>query len=175
MGRTGKLFAYQHGGIAPDILTSAKALGSGFPIGAMLTTDRIAPSFGPGTHGSTFGGNPLACAVGCAAFDIINSEAARANTVRQSAKLTAALQKIGEETGVFQTVRGQGLLIGCVLAEAYAGRAAEITAAALKHGVMVLVAGANVVRLAPSLLIEDRDIDEAVPKLKAALEEWLAR
>ena len=141
----------------------------------MLTTDRIAPSFGPGTHGSTFGGNPLACAVGCAAFDIINSEAARANTVRQSAKLTAALQKIGEETGVFQTVRGQGLLIGCVLAEAYAGRAAEITAASLKHGVMVLVAGANVVRLAPSLLIEDRDIDEAVPKLKAALEEWLAR
>ena len=175
MGRTGKLFAYQHGGIAPDILTSAKALGSGFPIGAMLTTDRIAPSFGPGTHGSTFGGNPLACAVGCAAFDIINSEATRANTVRQSAKLTAALQKIGEETGVFQTVRGQGLLIGCVLAEAYAGRAAEITAAALKHGVMVLVAGANVVRLAPGLLIEDRDIDEAVPKLKAALEEWLAR
>ena len=72
MGRTGKLFAHEHYGVVPDIVSSAKALGGGFPIGAMLTTDKVAPSFAPGTHGSTFGGNPLAAAVGTAAFDIIN-------------------------------------------------------------------------------------------------------
>ena len=108
MGRTGKLFAYQQGDVIPDILTSAKALGSGFPIGAMLTSDKFAPSFGPGTHGSTFGGNPLACAVAAKAFDIINCTSTLENTVRQGEKLKAALQKVGEETGVFQTVRGQG-------------------------------------------------------------------
>lgn len=171
MGRTGKLFAYEHYGVAPDILTSAKALGSGFPIGAMLTTDKIAPSFGPGTHGSTFGGNPLACAVASAAFDIINTPETLANAEKQGGKLTAELRKIGEETGVFADVRGKGLLIGCVLAEPYHGRAGEITAAALRHGLMILVAGSNVVRLAPSLLLSGEDIAAALPKLRAALAE----
>ncbi|EGF10920.1 acetylornithine transaminase [Neisseria bacilliformis ATCC BAA-1200] len=173
MGRTGELFAYQHTGIAPDILTSAKALGSGFPLAAMLTTDRLAPAFAPGSHGTTFGGNPLACAVGCAAFDLINREDTRANTRRQGAALTAALEKLGRDTGIFQSVRGQGLLIGCVLAEPYAGKAASFTAAALKHGVMVLVAGANVIRLAPSLLLTDDDLSAALPRLEAAAREWL--
>ena len=174
MGRTGKLFAYEHSGVVPDILTSAKALGCGFPIGAMLTSDKLAPSFGPGTHGSTFGGNPLACAVAAKAFDIINSPATLDNTVRQGEKLKAALQKVGEETGVFKTVRGQGLLIGCVLADQYQGRAGEISAAALTQGLMVLVAGSNVVRLAPSLLIGDAEVAEGVGKLRAAIENWLA-
>ena len=174
MGRTGKLFAYEHSGVVPDILTSAKALGSGFPIGAMLTSDKLAPSFGPGTHGSTFGGNPLACAVAAKAFDIINSPATLDNTVRQGEKLKAALQKVGEETGVFKTVRGQGLLIGCVLADQYQGRAGEISAAALTQGLMVLVAGSNVLRFAPSLLIGDAEVAEGVGKLRAAIENWLA-
>ncbi|MDO4696286.1 MAG: acetylornithine/succinyldiaminopimelate transaminase [Neisseria sp.] len=171
IGRTGSLFAYQDYGVEPDILSAAKALGGGFPIGAMLTTDRFAPSFGPGTHGSTFGGNPLACAVASAAFDIINTPQTLENVRRQGVQLTVALKQIGSETGVFAEVRGKGLLIGCVLAEAYKGRAAEIAAAALRHGLMLLVAGADVVRLAPSLLLDDADIEAALPRLRAALEE----
>ncbi|MDO4640751.1 MAG: acetylornithine/succinyldiaminopimelate transaminase [Neisseria sp.] len=174
MGRTGKLFAYEHSGITPDIMSSAKALGCGFPIGAMLTTNKIAPSFGPGTHGSTFGGNPLACAVGNRAFDIINTAATLKQVEQQGEKLMQALRQLGEETGVFQAVRGQGLLIGCVLADRYAGKAAEIVAKALQHGLMILVAGPNVLRFAPSLLISDEDIAAAVPKLRAALQEWEA-
>lgn len=173
MGRTGKLFAYEHYGIVPDILSSAKALGSGFPIGAMLTTDKVAPSFGPGTHGSTFGGNPLACAVAGRAFDIIQSPETLAHVCRQGEKLQAALRVLGEETGVFRQVRGMGLLIGCVLAERYAGRAAEIVQHALAHGLMILVAGGDVVRMAPSLLLNDEDLDAALQRLRAALKSWL--
>ncbi len=174
MGHTGKLFAYEDYGITPDILSSAKALGCGFPIGAMLTTDKIAPSFGPGTHGSTFGGNPLACAVASAAFDIINAPETLAHVEAQGRKLSAALNQIGQATGVFKEVRGKGLLIGCVLADAYQDRAGEITTAALKHGLMVLVAGSNVVRFAPSLLLTDDDMNEALSRLNTALNEWLA-
>lgn len=171
IGRTGHLFAHQAYGVEPDIVSAAKALGCGFPIGAMLTTDKFAPSFGPGTHGSTFGGNPLACAVASAAFDIINTPQTLEHVRRQGGKLTAALEQIGRETGVFAQVRGRGLLVGCVLAEAYKGRAAEITAAALRHGLMLLVAGADVVRLAPSLLLTDEDIEAALPRLRSALAE----
>ncbi|QEY24806.1 acetylornithine/succinyldiaminopimelate transaminase [Neisseria animalis] len=174
MGHTGKLFAYEHYGVVPDILSSAKALGCGFPIGAMITTDKIAPTFGPGTHGSTFGGNPLACAVGSRAFDIINAPETLAHVTRQGNKLREALAQIGSETGVFKEVRGMGLLLGCVLSDAYQGRAGEITAAALKHGLMVLVAGSNVVRFAPSLLLDDEDMNEGLSRLQNALTEWLA-
>ena len=169
MGRTGQLFAYQHYGVVPDILSSAKALGSGFPIGAMLTTDKIAPSFGPGTHGSTFGGNPLACAVGCAAFDIINAPQTLQHAREQGEKLRVALEKIGQKSGVFKQVRGMGMLIGCVLADSYQGRAGEVVKAALEQGLMVLVAGTNVVRLAPSLLLNDDDLSEGVHRLEWAL------
>ncbi|STZ75885.1 acetylornithine/succinyldiaminopimelate transaminase [Bergeriella denitrificans] len=174
MGHTGKLFAYEHYGIAPDIISLAKALGCGFPIGTILTTDKIAPTFGPGTHGSTFGGNPLACAVGSRAFDIINAPETLAHVEAQGRKLRDALAQIGSETGVFKEVRGMGLLLGCVLADRYRGRAGEITAAALKHGLMVLVAGSNVVRFAPSLLLSDEDMHEALGRLKNALAEWQA-
>ena len=173
MGHTGKLFAYEHYGITPDIISSAKALGGGFPIGAILTTDKIAPTFGPGTHGSTFGGNPMACAVGSRAFDIINSPETLAHVEKQGKKFQTTLRELGEKTGVFKEVRGMGLLIGCVLADQYKGRASEITAAALKHGLMVLVAGADVVRFAPSLLLNDEDVAEGLKRLEAALTEWL--
>ena len=173
MGHTGKLFAYEHYGITPDIISSAKALGGGFPIGAILTTDKIAPTFGPGTHGSTFGGNPMACAVGSRAFDIINAPETLAHVEKQGQKFQTTLRELGEKTGVFKEVRGMGLLIGCVLADQYQGRASEITAAALKHGLMVLVAGADVVRFAPSLLLNDEDMAEGLKRLEAALTEWL--
>lgn len=172
MGRTGKLFAYEHYGVAPDILTSAKALGSGFPIGAMLTTDKIAPSFGPGTHGSTFGGNPLACAVGSRAFDMINAPQTLQHVVAQGEKLQTALTDLGAQTGVFQAVRGMGMLIGCVLTDKYAGRSGEFVQHALQHGLMILAAGTDVVRLAPSLLLNDEDMQEGLARLQHALQSW---
>ena len=174
MGRTGKLFAYEHSGVLPDILSSAKALGSGFPIGAMLTTNQFAPSFSAGTHGSTFGGNPLACTVAAAAFDLIQDPQTLNHVQQQGEQLLRGLQAIGTETGVFQAVRGQGLLIGAVLAEAYQGRASEITAAALQQGLMILVAGGNVLRFAPSLLLNDEDLALGLEKLRLAIHTWLA-
>ena len=174
MGRTGKLFAYEHSGVLPDILSSAKALGSGFPIGAMLTTNQFAPSFSVGTHGSTFGGNPLACAVAAAAFDLIQDPQTLNHVQQQGERLLRGLQAIGAETGVFQAVRGQGLLIGAVLAEAYQGRASEITAAALQQGLMILVAGGNVLRFAPSLSLNDEDLALGLEKLRLAIHTWLA-
>lgn len=174
VGHTGHLFAYQHYGVQPDIMSLAKALGCGFPIGAMLTTNHLAPSFGPGTHGSTFGGNPLACAVAARAFDIINTPETLQHVQTQGAKLQAALSRLGEVSGVFKEVRGHGLLLGAVLADAYQGRAAEIFNTALAHGVMVLMAGSNVVRFAPSLLLNDEDLNEGVHRLEQALQSWLA-
>lgn len=174
MGHTGRLFAYEHYGVVPDILSSAKALGCGFPIGAMLATEKIAAAFQPGTHGSTFGGNPMACAVGSRAFDIINAPETLHNVRSQGQKLQTALRSLGEQTGVFKQVRGMGLLLGCVLDAPYRGRAAEITAAALKHGVMILVAGADVLRFAPSLLLDDEDMAEGLARLENALVEFAA-
>ncbi len=174
MGHTGRLFAYEHYGVAPDILSSAKALGCGFPIGAMLATEKIAAAFQPGTHGSTFGGNPMACAVGSRAFDIINAPETLNHVREQGQKLQTALLDLGRKTGLFSQVRGMGLLLGCVLDEAYRGRASEITAAALKHGVMILVAGADVLRFAPSLLLNDEDMAEGLRRLEHALTEFAA-
>ncbi|OSI08154.1 acetylornithine/succinyldiaminopimelate aminotransferase (ACOAT; succinyldiaminopimelate transferase; DapATase) [Neisseria animaloris] len=175
MGRTGKLFTYEHYGVTPDILTSAKALGSGFPIGAMLTTDKIAAAFTPGTHGTTFGGNPLACAVAGSAFDVINAADTLENVHQQGEKLKAVLKDLGDETGVFKEVRGMGLLVGCVLADEYAGRAGELIQEALKHGLMILVAGGNVIRLAPSLLLNDEDREEGIRRLRLAVSSWLGK
>ncbi|HGO9395406.1 TPA: aspartate aminotransferase family protein [Neisseria meningitidis] len=174
MGHTGRLFAYEHYGVVPDILSSAKALGCGFPIGAMLATEKIAAAFQPGTHGSTFGGNPMACAVGSRAFDIINTPETLNHVREQGQKLQTALLDLCRKTGLFSQVRGMGLLLGCVLDEAYRGRASEITAAALKHGVMILVAGADVLRFAPSLLLNDEDMAEGLRRLEHALTEFAA-
>ena len=165
MGRTGKLFAYEHFGVVPDIVSSAKALGAGFPIGAMLTSDKVAPSFAPGTHGSTFGGNPLAAAVGSAAFDIIYQAQTLEHVRTQGECLQAALRKIGEKHGVFAEVRGLGLLIGAVLSDAYHDKAGEFVKVALTQGLMILNAGTNVVRFAPSLLLSDADLQAAIEKL----------
>lgn len=173
MGRTGKLFAYEQFDVQPDILTLAKALGGGIPIGAMLTTEQFAPSLSLGSHGSTFGGNPLACAVANAAFDIINTETTWQNVQQQSVKLQAALREMGVKYGVFDEVRGQGLLIGAVLSAAYENRASELVSAALQQGLMILQAGQNVIRFAPSLLLNDEDLAEGMVRLDKAIETWL--
>lgn len=173
MGRTGKLFAHQYYDIRPDIVSAAKALGCGIPIGAMLTTEAVGRSFTPGSHGSTFGGNPLACAVGCAAFDIINTPETLQNVLRQGEKLRKGLQELSDASGVFAQIRGQGLLLGCVMSDKYKGRAAQLMQLALQHGLLVLVAGNNVLRFAPSLLLTDTDLQTGLQRLKAAIKAFV--
>ncbi|QRN41534.1 MAG: acetylornithine/succinylornithine family transaminase [Neisseriaceae bacterium] len=173
MGRTGSLFAYQQYQITPDILTSAKALGCGLPIGAMLTTNQFAESFTPGSHGTTFGGNPLICAVANTAFDIINSENTLNNVKRQHEFFKTELTQIASETGKFKLIRGKGLLIGCVLADRFLGQAGQLVNEALKAGVIVNQAGTNVIRMTPSLIIDDEDRQKGLNRFKKAVEQWI--
>ncbi|BCL75398.1 acetylornithine aminotransferase [Jeongeupia sp. HS-3] len=169
MGRTGHLFAYQYFGVTPDILSSAKSLGGGFPIGAMLATEAIASHLTVGTHGTTYGGNPLACAVAGAVFDVINDPATLAGVAEKRARIVAGLEEINAELGVFGTIRGLGLLIGAALKPEYEGRAKDVLSAATAEGLMVLMAGPNVIRFAPSLVIDDADIDEGLARFARAL------
>ena len=169
LGRTGELFAYMHYGVTPDILTNAKSLGGGFPIGMMLTTEKVARHFSVGTHGTTFGGNPLACAVAEAVVDIVNTPEVLQGVRDRHERLKAGLLELGERYGVFSQVRGMGLLIGCVLNEAWKGRAREIFDAAEREALMVLQAGPDVIRLAPSLVIEEADIVEGLARFERAL------
>lgn len=169
VGRTGELYAYMGYGVTPDILTTAKALGGGFPIGAMLTTTEIAKHLVVGTHGSTYGGNPLACAVALAAVNTVNTPAVL-NGVKAKAELfKAGLKAINEKYHVFSEVRGAGLLIGAVLNSDYAGKARDFMLAAADQGLMALVAGTSVVRFAPSLVIPDADIVEGLARFERAV------
>lgn len=168
-GRTGYLYAYQHYGVVPDILSSAKSLGGGFPIGAMLTTAKIAEHLVVGTHGTTYGGNPLACAVSGAAFDVINTPEVLEGVRAKHERFKARLEQLGREYGIFTQVRGLGLLIGAVLADAWKGKAKDVFNAAEKEGLMILQAGPDVVRFAPSLVIDDADIDEGLDRLERAV------
>jgi len=169
MGRSGELFAYMHYGVTPDILTSAKSLGGGFPIGAMLTTEAIAKHLTVGTHGTTYGGNPLACAVGEAVIDVVNTPEVLAGVKAKSARFKAKLEQIGQQYGVFSEVRGLGLLIGCVLSEAWKGKAKTVLDAAAVEGLLVLQASPDVVRFAPSLVVEDADIEEGLARFERAV------
>lgn len=169
MGRTGALFAYQHYGVTPDILSSAKSLGGGFPIGAMLTTEALAKHLAVGTHGTTYGGNPLACAVGEAVIDIINTPEVLEGVKAKHLRFKTKLEQIGQQYGVFSEVRGLGLLIGAVLSDAWKGKAKAILDAAAVEGVMVLQASPDVVRFAPSLVVEDADIDEGLARFERAV------
>jgi len=174
MGRSGKLYAYQHYGVVPDVLTSAKGLGGGFPIGAMLTTAKYAEVLAFGTHGSTYGGNPLACAVGEAVIDTVNDPELLEGVAHRSRIIRDGLDAIGKRYGVFAPSRGLGLLIGAPMSPAWMGRAKEIVNAGLRHGVWTLVAGPDVLRLAPSLIIEESDIAEGLGHLEAAVAELVA-
>lgn len=171
MGRTGDLFAYMGLGVTPDILTSAKSLGSGFPIAAMLTLTEYAKSFVPGTHGTTFGGNPLACAVANKAFELINTPEMLQGVKEKELLLRNLLAEINDEFAVFLEIRGAGLLIGGVLNESYQGRARDFLLASAKQGLLVLIAGANVVRFAPALNISGDEIKEAMLKFKQAIKD----
>ncbi|GHA24121.1 acetylornithine aminotransferase [Oceanisphaera arctica] len=169
VGRTGALYAYMDLGVTPDILTSAKALGGGFPIGAMLTTGAIAASLKVGTHGSTYGGNPLACAVAEAAFDTVNTDAVLNGVKERESWYREGLEAINAKYQCFEQVRGKGLLLGCVLNEKYQGRARDFLMASMEEQLMVLVAGANVVRFAPSLVITKEEVAEGLARFERAV------
>ena len=169
MGRTGDLYAYMGTDIVPDILTTAKALGGGFPIAAMLTTTEIASHFKVGTHGSTYGGNPLACAIGNAVMDIVNTPEVLDGVKRREQLFRDGLNSINDKYHVFSQVRGKGLLLGGVLNEKYQGRSRDFLLAAIDNGLMVLVAGANVLRFAPSLIIPEEDIAEGMARMEKAV------
>ncbi|WP_235365226.1 bifunctional acetylornithine/succinyldiaminopimelate transaminase [Proteus terrae] len=173
MGRTGKLFAYMNYDVTPDIITTAKALGSGFPLSAMLTTYEIASAMGVGTHGTTYGGNPLACAVGNVAFDLINTPEVLEGVEKRYQWIVDELAAINQTYQVFSQIRGQGLLIGAQLAPQYEGKAKELLGLAAKHGLMMLNAGVDVMRFTPSLIITQEELQEGMVALKAAIAEFV--
>ncbi|KRB38301.1 acetylornithine aminotransferase [Rhodanobacter sp. Root179] len=174
MGRTGSLFAHAHDGVTPDIVTLAKALGSGFPIGAMLAGPRVAEVMQYGAHGTTFGGNPMAAAVARVALAKLGSPAVLANVERQANDLRAGLARINHELNLFDEVRGRGLMIGAVLAEAHRGKAAAILDHAAAHGLLLLQAGADVLRFVPPLTIADEELADGLARLHAALSDFAA-
>ncbi|HJV80025.1 acetylornithine/succinylornithine family transaminase [Noviherbaspirillum sp.] len=171
MGRTGDLFAYMDYGVTPDILTSAKALGNGYPVGAMLTTDDVASAFTVGAHGTTYGGNPLAASVALKVLQTINTPDFLARVRQASATLVKKLEAIKDDyPQVFAQVRGRGLMLGMVLTDAWRGRAKDITKAAEAQGLMLLIAGPDVVRLLPALVVSDAQIEDAQSRLRRALD-----
>ncbi|WP_217530431.1 aspartate aminotransferase family protein [Vibrio cholerae] len=168
-GRTGDFYAYQGIGVTPDILATAKSLGGGFPIGAMLTTAKIAEHMKVGVHGSTYGGNPLACAVAEAVVDFVAQPEILAGVKQREQWMRAELEKINQKYHLFKEIRGKGLLLGAALNDEWQGRARDILVAAGKQGLMVLVAGASVVRFTPSLIINQQEIEEGMARLDKAI------
>ncbi|EOC1595736.1 aspartate aminotransferase family protein [Cronobacter sakazakii] len=173
VGRTGHLYAYMHYGVTPDVLSTAKALGGGFPIGAMLTTERCAAVMGVGTHGTTYGGNPLAGAVAGQVLDLVNTPEMLNDVKARHDAFVEQLNAMNQRLGLFKEIRGLGLLIGCVLKDEYAGKAKAISLAAAKEGAMVLIAGANVLRFAPALNISHQEIETGLARMARACENWL--
>jgi acetylornithine/N-succinyldiaminopimelate aminotransferase len=169
MGRTGPLFAHWADGVVPDIITLAKALGGGIPIGALLAGPKVAEAMQFGAHGTTFGGNPLSAAVARVVLRRLQSPEIVANVDWQSAVLRAALQTVNAELGVFAEVRGRGLMLGAVLAPQYAGRAGEILDLAAAEGLLLLQAGPDVLRFVPALNIDEGEVAQGLGRLERAL------
>jgi acetylornithine/N-succinyldiaminopimelate aminotransferase len=165
IGRTGKLFAHEWAGITPDVMSAAKGIGGGFPLGAVLAKEQYAKALKPGTHGTTFGGNPLACAAGNAVLDVVLAPGFLEGVERKGRKLRTELDKLAREfPQVYEDARGMGLLQGlkCVLPQG------EVQAACIAEGLMAITAGENVLRLAPPLVVTDADLDEAIAMLRRA-------
>lgn len=169
IGRTGKLFAYEHYNVEPDVISLAKALGCGFPIGAILVKDKFASGFAIGSHGTTFGGNPLACSVALAAFNIISQPEFLTDVASKAAQFKQHIQLINDEFAIYDEIRGNGLLIGAQLKPTYHGKAKDIMSAAFKHGVATLIASPNVTRFTPPLIINDEDVELGFASFKAGL------
>jgi acetylornithine/N-succinyldiaminopimelate aminotransferase len=166
IGRTGTLFAYEHYGVVPHILTLAKGLGSGFPIGAMLANAQVATGFAPGDHAATFGGNPLATAVANKVMDVVNQEEFLAQVKEKGRLLREGIQKIGDPR--LKEMRGRGLLIGAE----FIAPVKELISICMQKGLLLVGAGNNVVRFVPPLTINEIEINQALAIFKEALQEW---
>jgi acetylornithine/N-succinyldiaminopimelate aminotransferase len=168
-GRTGKFFAHEWAGIAPDVMAIAKGIGGGFPIGAFMATEEAAKGMVPGTHGSTFGGNPLAVAVGNAVLDVL-LEDGFLDTVDRTARILwdRLTETVGRYPDVYESVRGAGLMLGikCVVP------AGDVVVAFQKAGMLTVPAGDNVARLLPPLTIDESHIAEAVDIIDRVGKEW---
>jgi len=173
MGRTGTLFAHVQDDVQPDIVTLAKALGCGFPIGAMLAGPKVAQTMQFGAHGTTFGGNPLAASVARVALRKLSSPELLANVARQSRALRDGLLRINTSLDLFDEVRGRGLMLGAVLKDAHKGKAGSILDFAAAHGLLVLQAGPDVLRFVPPLNLTDEDLAEGLARLEASLRAYL--
>jgi succinylornithine aminotransferase len=160
--------------VVPDILTTAKALGGGFPIGAMLTLDKYGVLFQPGTHGTTYGGNPLATAVAGTVLSMINTPEVLNGVQKRHQWFIDGLKRINEQYQVFSEVRGAGLLLGAVMSERFNGQAKQLNTLAAEEGLIALIAGPNVLRFAPSLIISGADIEEGLNRLERAVKRLCA-
>lgn len=174
MGRTGTLFAYEQDGITPDVVTLAKALGGGLPIGAMLVGDKAAEVLQFGTHGTTFGGNPVMAAVALASVTKLARPEILGNVEKQGAALRKGLEAINAELGLFKEIRGRGLMIGAELLPEFAGKSGDISELARKAGALVLVAGPNVMRFLPPLVITDAEMAKGIERFKLACGQFKA-
>ena len=164
IGRTGKLFAHEWAGITPDIMAAAKGIGGGFPLGACLATGNAAQGMVAGTHGSTYGGNPLATAVGNAVLDVVLEDGFLDNVLQRSLLLKQKLARLKDEhPAIIEDIRGSGLMMGIKCKTPNA----DFQATALEHKLLTIAAGDNVIRLLPPLVVTDEDITEAVNKLDA--------
>jgi acetylornithine/N-succinyldiaminopimelate aminotransferase len=170
MGRTGKLFAYEHYDVEPDVFTLAKGIGSGFPVGAMLAKDHVKPAFIPGSHATTFGGTPIAMAVVAATLETMLKEKAVERGAEASTYLLAQLEEKLRGLPNVDQIRGKGLLIGILCT----GPVAELIAELHSRGLLVVPAGPNVIRLLPNLLVTHEEIDQAVSLIAAVLTEQAA-
>jgi len=168
LGRTGKWFGYEHYGIKPDVMTLAKTLGGGFPIGACLAADRVAEAFEPGSHAATFGGNPLACAAALAALDIMEREKLIENAANTGAYFRKALEALKERRDDIVEVRGVGLMLAM---EMDRGDAPAVSACCLQKGLIVNPVGQGIIRFLPPLIVRKEHVDSAVRILSEALSE----
>jgi 4-aminobutyrate aminotransferase len=179
VGRTGKMWACQHDGVRPDIMTSAKGLGSGMPIGAIMAKKTIMEQWKRGAHGNTYGGNPLSCAAAIATLDLIKGEYA-ANAARVGAHFMKRLGELARDFPCIGEVRGRGLMIGMELIENDADRTParalceRVVTRAFHNGLLLLSCGTSTVRFMPPLSVTEAEIDEAVALLRGSLEEALA-
>jgi acetylornithine/N-succinyldiaminopimelate aminotransferase len=173
IGRTGKLFAYEWAGIEPDVMAIAKGLGGGFPVGAFLATDAVAKAMSPGTHGSTFGGNLLAMAVGNAVLDVVTAPEFLASVQQKALRLKQGLESLKDRyPSLVEEVRGQGLLQGLRVK----GIApADLAGAAAAEHMLVVGAGDNVVRILPPLTVSDEELSEATVRISRALDRLAAK
>ncbi|EPL12153.1 MULTISPECIES: aspartate aminotransferase family protein [unclassified Pseudomonas] len=167
IGRTGTWFAFQHEGIVPDVMTLAKGLGNGVPIGACLARAGVAELFTPGSHGSTFGGNPLACRVGCTVLEIIQEQGLLENAARQGEHLLARLRIELEDHPQVRAIRGKGLMIGIELASPYRDLAQR---AAQEHGLLINVTRGKIIRLLPPLTLQGKEVEMIVRAITRLLD-----